>query len=178
MQSLDLPPGMMHDLGGAMDELRRAERFYRAALGVDPGLVAAAVRHGRVLHLLRAHGEARRLLERTRPRIPDRPTQYFASLFLGDALAALGDAAAADRSYARAAALFPRAQTPALLRSALARAAGDRNRAAALIRETLSHPVDPTELVDPWRTYATAQAADAPERLTTLRATLSGGAPR
>ncbi|HUF49125.1 MAG TPA: hypothetical protein VMM93_15010 [Vicinamibacterales bacterium] len=174
VQSLDLPPGMVHELRGTIDELRRAERFYRASLRLDPALVPAAVRHGRVLQQLGAHHEARTVLERAGPRIADRPTQYLASLFLGDALASLGDHAAAEGHYARAAALYPRAQTPALVRSALARAAGDREGAIAHLRETLSHPVDPTVITDPWRTYATTHVADAPARLATLRAILAG----
>jgi hypothetical protein len=178
IQSAELPPDMQHSVAGAAEELRTAERFYRRARDLDPAFTLAAVHHGRVLGLLGDHEASRATLEPARAAIADRPTQYYAELFLGDAWRGLGDAARARDHYARASALYPRARTPGLVASALLRAHGDRAQAVALIRQALGGRVGRSLTDDPWWTYHTAHAADAGDRLDAMRRALHAGGAR
>jgi len=175
VQSVELPAGMEHDVGTAEEELRIAERHYRRALDLEPDLTLAAVHHARVVGLLGDLEASRTELLRVRPSITDRETQYFAELFLGDAARDLGQIETARTHYGRAAALYPRAQTPGLAESSLLRAGGDRENAIALMRKVLSRRVGRSLTDDPWWTYYRAHVADADRLVAAMRDALATG---
>jgi tetratricopeptide (TPR) repeat protein len=82
----------------------------------------------------------------------DPTVRYWMALVRGRALDAQGETTAAIAAYERAAALQPRAQTPAAALAALSLRAGDRDRAlhwADVARTT------PADVVDPWWQYFT-----------------------
>ncbi len=178
VQSVELPPGMEHDVGTVDAELRIARSHYRRALELEPGFTLAAVHLARVTDLTGDHEAARAMLAEVRPSVTDRPTQYFAELFLGDASARLGEFAEAQRHYARAAALYPRAQTPGLAQSALLRARGDREGAVTAMRQVISRRVGRSLTDDPWWTYFIAHVADADARMVELGRALAEGVAR
>jgi hypothetical protein len=78
---------------------------------------------------------------------------YLAELFLGSEEEALGNTAAARAAYGRAAALYPRAQSPRFALSQLARRAGDRAAAQRELRLIAELPEQETDREDPWWTY-------------------------
>jgi tetratricopeptide (TPR) repeat protein len=178
VQSVELPPGMEHDIGSVTEELRVAARHYRRALELDPAFTLAGVHHGRIVGLLGDPAASRSMLLGIRPRVTDRPTQYFTELFLGDAARELGDADAARGHYQRAAALYQRAQTPGLSESALLRADGEREAAVALMRKVLSRRVGRSLTDDPWWTYYMAHVSDVDDLVAALREALATGAGR
>ncbi len=178
VQSIDLPPGMEHNIGTEEGELRMAAAFYRQALDRDPAFHLAALHYGRALDQLGDHAAGRGALERIRPALDDRPSQYYAELFLGDASRNLGDLERAQAHYTRANELYPRSQTPGLALSALARARGGRERAVGVMRAALNRRVGRSLHDDPWWTYYQAHVADNGDLLATLRETLSPAAGR
>jgi hypothetical protein len=146
------PPGQVRfavDSAGA--HLRRARTFFERALLVAPGHAEARVRLG---HVLGALGEPDRAVAVLQPvsSAEDPTLRYYAALFLGGFHARAGRADEARAAYERAASLFPRAQSPRLGLSSLARAAGDRAAAVRTLTDGL-----PTrhsnELRDPWWLY-------------------------
>jgi tetratricopeptide (TPR) repeat protein len=144
--------GPSAEVGSASDELGKAERAFRAALDVDPAFADARLHLGRVLGL---RGQARTAADEL-ARIPESSEpvlRYCAALFLGRQHEALGDPAAARDDYRRAAALYPRAQSPHLATSALARRSGDRTGANAAIAPLLALPADAAARDDPWWAY-------------------------
>jgi len=173
VQSIELPSGMEHDVGTEAEELQMAAAFYGQALERDPGFHLAALHYARVIDQLGDHARGRAALERAQLALVDRPSQYFAELFLGDASRNLNEADRARVHYTRALELYPRAQTPGLALSALAREQGGRERAAGVIRTVLSRRVGRSLHDDPWWTYYQAHVADNGELLAALRATLA-----
>jgi tetratricopeptide (TPR) repeat protein len=144
--------GPSPEVGSASDELGKAERAFRAALDVDPAFADARLHLGRVLGL---RGQARTAADEL-ARIPESSEpvlRYYAALLLGRQHEALGDRAAARDDYRRAAALYPRAQSPHLATSALARRSGDRAGANAAIAPLLALPADAAARDDPWWAY-------------------------
>jgi tetratricopeptide (TPR) repeat protein len=102
---------------------------------------------------------------------------YYAGLFSGAAREALGDLAAAEASYLRAAELQPRAQSTHFALSALARRRGDRNGALREMRRVFELASDDRD-DDPWWTYHTAQARSADDLFTALVAPFRSAADR
>jgi tetratricopeptide (TPR) repeat protein len=95
--------------------------------------------------------------------------QYYANLFLGREFEALGNAAEARRSYERAAALAPTAQSPLLGLSRVADDAGDRAAARDAIARVVTLPASELERADPWWVYEVAQARHVDGLLDELR---------
>jgi hypothetical protein len=95
--------------------------------------------------------------------------RYFVALFLGAAEEALGNDAQATASYARAAALYPTAQSPHLALSALARRRGDRTGALNALQRTFDLSKTDSERQDPWWTYHVAHGRHAEALLEELR---------
>lgn len=173
VQSVELPPGMEHAVGAAAEELQSAATFYRQAIERDPAFHLAVLHYGRAVDQLGDHAAGRAALERARPALDDRPSQYYAELFLGDASRNLGDLERARAHYTRASELYPRAQTPGLALSALARERGGREHAVDVLRAALSRRVGRSLHDDPWWTYYRAHVADNGGLLAALRETLS-----
>ena len=115
-------------------------------------MVEARIRLGRVLGLRGRHEEAVAQLQQglsaTEPLLQDD-----AHLFLAAELDALGKWEDARRSYQRAAALYPTAQSPLLGLSRVASQLGDREAAREAIGRVLKLPADEEDRVDPWWSY-------------------------
>jgi hypothetical protein len=82
---------------------------------------------------------------------------YWALLFLGKQDEMLGNRDRARLSYERASALFPRAQSPRLALSQLARRTGDRRAAQRQLAALAGLPADEQQREDPWWDYYDAQ---------------------
>ena len=83
--------------------------------------------------------------------------RYFVALFLGTAEEELGDFNAAREQYGRAAALYPRAQSPYLALSALTTRQGDRAGARNEVQRVFDLPAEPPGRDDPWWDYSVLQ---------------------
>lgn len=151
MRRANIPAGVSFAMGSRGDELSLAERFYERALEVSPQFYEARIRYARVLGERRHHDESVRELQRAEG-VPGQLLQYYAALFLGGELEALGKDDDAVRAYERAAKLFPTAQSPRL---GLSRVAASRDRLAA--RESLLMLIEQEPAVetrdDPWWLY-------------------------
>jgi tetratricopeptide (TPR) repeat protein len=95
--------------------------------------------------------------------------QYYANLFLGGEFEALGNGEEARRSYERAAALAPTAQSPLIGLSRVADSAGDRAAAREAIRRVLTLPSSDFARPDPWWVYELAQGRHVDRLLAELR---------
>ena len=83
---------------------------------------------------------------------------------------ALGNRDAARAAYEQAAELFPKAQSPLLALSQLARRYGDRPAALRAMERLFTLPdEDRNEHDDPWWWYYVAQARDADDLLEAMR---------
>ena len=176
VRGMALPAGLTLDVANARTHLREARTFFRRALASRQDHVEARVRLGRVLGLLEQHGDAADQLRRVADKQAPSPIGYYALLFLGREEAILGRHDEARASFERAAALYPRAQSPRLGLSSLARSAGDRASAMAALAP-LATP-EAAESVDPWWTYFAWNRDAADRRLTEWRrsAALASGA--
>jgi VWFA-related protein len=158
--------GTRHGIGPPGAELRKAEQLLRRALKAEPSLTEARVRLGRVLYLLGRPERATRELQQTIAALSldggatpeDSLTLYFAEMFFGASVEALGQRERARVSYLRAAALYPRASSPHLALSQLALLDDDRAAALGEVQRALQLPG--TE-GDPWWRYHAIQGRDA-----------------
>jgi tetratricopeptide (TPR) repeat protein len=141
-------------------------------LEIGPDLTEARIRLGHVLGLMGRHADAADDLRRAIPATDDQLLLYYGYLLLGGELDSLGNRDRARDAYERAAALFPRAQSPKLALSQMANRAGDRQSAFDAIRPVLGPPADEFDRADPWWTYHVQQGRSAEERLATLRAAM------
>ena len=157
VQALELPRGFKVDVGTAQAELGQARAFFRQALRADPGLTEARVRLARITGVQGDHEAAAGELRKAVASPADTVLLYYAWLFLGDEEQELGHRDAARDAYARAAALYPRAQTPWLALSHLARRSGDRAAALKAIQYVLALPAAARERDDPWWMYLAGQ---------------------
>ena len=130
MRKADVPAGVTFAMGSRSEELSLAERFYKRALERAPEFAEAHIRYARVLGERGRHEEAVRQLQKVK--VEGELLQYYAALFLGGELEALGKDDEARRAYELAAERLPTAQSPRL---ALSRLGAGPDRAAA--RETL-----------------------------------------
>ena len=144
-------------VGTARVEQVRAERFFREALAIRPDNLEARVRHGHVLGELGRHAQAATALRAAVDGGVAGRLLYWAQLFLGKQEEMLGNRDRARASYERAAALFPRAQSPRLALSQLARRAGDRRAAQRELGELAELPADESQREDPWWDYYDVQ---------------------
>lgn len=132
--------------------LAEAERYYRAALKLDPGYADARVRLARVLSLRDQSADAFALLQRPLEGA-DPFVRYFGALALGAAAEATQKPEVARAAYERALELFPKAQSPLLALIRLARERADDGMARDLAaRFALLGPNEHYRL-DPWWDY-------------------------
>jgi tetratricopeptide (TPR) repeat protein len=128
------------------------------------------MRYGRVLGLLSKHAEAAIALRLAVTELRDTEQRYYGELFLGAEEEALGNRDGALAAYREAATLAPRAQTPLLALSQLARRYGDRGGALRAINRLFGFQADEREFDDdPWWGYYVAQARDADDLLRAMR---------
>lgn len=170
-RSVVLPTGLTVGVGSDRAELRQAEGFFRRALTLRPEMGEAHLRLGRVLAELGRHADAAAELGQALALVKGDELRYYAELFAGAEEEALGRSGAARDAYARAAALFPLAQSPLLATSELATRRGDRAAAQAAIRKVfeLRAALDRGR-DDPWWRYHVAQARNVDELLDAVRA--------
>lgn len=133
--------------------LRLAEMHFKQATVLDPTLIEARVRLGRVLIARGLSSEAVEDLEAASIASSDPVVRYYAVLFLGQANDALARRDAARAAYQRAAALYPMSQVPHLALSLLAREAGDRETAQLALRQFFHAPTEERIRYDPWWVY-------------------------
>lgn len=157
MRSMKVPRGVSFEVEDEDAELRRAEQLYKRAIERNPNHLEARIRLGRVLGLRGRHKEAVDSLRQGQ--VATEPVlQYYAHLFLGGEFEALGNGAEARRSYERAAALAPAAQSPLFGLSRLAEQAGDREGARELIARVFALAAGDEGRIDPWWVYEIVQA--------------------
>jgi tetratricopeptide (TPR) repeat protein len=156
------------DTRGARVHLEEAANHYRLALRENPQFVEARLHRGFVLLELSHEGEAVSELRRAAAEAQGAQLRYYAELFLGRAEAATGNSAASRGHFARAAELYPRAQSPRLALALLARERAERERARRAMQDVLSLPAAERNRSDPWWDYFGWQNRDEE----TLRAEL------
>jgi tetratricopeptide (TPR) repeat protein len=140
-------------VSSARGELVRAERFFRDSLLHRPDHLEARVRHGRVLGDLGRHEEASDELRRAIADGASDQLLYLAQLFLGRVEEARGRDEAARAAFGRASALYPKAQSPRLALSQIARRTGDRQVAQRELQAIAALPDDERRREDPWWLY-------------------------
>lgn len=172
LASVLMPPGGRLNVGSRRGELAEARRAYREALRLDPALVEARIRLGRVLADEGNAAEAARELQGALAAVHDPQLEYFAALFLGEAELARGRRDEARACFERSAALFPHAQSPLLALSHLDRSRGLREGALASLDRLVRLP-SPRE--DPWWEFTFAAGRHADTWLDSVRRELSPG---
>ncbi len=176
MTTIVMPPTFSLDVKSSRAELDEARRGYEDALRLDPGLVEARLRLGRVRAEQGHPAEAADLLRSAARDAGDPVGQYFAALFLGEQEAALGRADEARLAFERASALFPNAQSPLLGLSHLARARGDRAAALEAIARVMRLPSRRDARDEPWWDFNTSAGRHADAWLADARRRLVGDA--
>lgn len=151
-------------------ELTRAERFFREALSLQPDHADARMRLGHTLGLLGRHEDAAVELRTAIDGKAAGEVLYFAELFLGHEEQALGRRDEARRHYENAAELYPRAQSPQLALSQLARASGDREAALRALTILFRLPASESQRWDPWWNYYRVHRERADRLMDQLRA--------
>jgi tetratricopeptide (TPR) repeat protein len=155
--------------GRAVDNLHRAEEYYRRAIQADSVRHEARVRLGRVLAALGRHEDAlaeyetaaRGLEAAGSTTTTDRDVPYLLWLFEGESLDALNRPDAARRSIQRALAFHPNASSALLALSRVELRDGRRDASrAAVARMAASAGADAD---DPWRYYPFAGPAKHPD---------------
>jgi hypothetical protein len=167
---------MKSDVRSIEDELTEAEQFFRKSVAADPGFAEARLHLGRVLGLLGRHKEALSELRQCLPLLADRQLIYYADLFLGLEEAALGRREAAREHFVRAASSHPRAQSPRLSQSWLARIYGDRPAALGAVKDVFALPPEEEGRKDPWWEYYKFHVRDTDALLFELRRPFLNGA--
>jgi tetratricopeptide (TPR) repeat protein len=146
----------------------------RRALESNPDLAEARIRLGHVLLQRERPGEALEALGNVVERTADPVLRYYARLVTGAAERARGNADGAVEAYKKAAALYPRAQSPHLALSQLARERGDRGAALEAAQRVLSLPGDERERLDPWWDYHRGTGRRVEALLIEVRTTVGG----
>jgi tetratricopeptide (TPR) repeat protein len=175
-RSLESRGNLKSTVRSVEEELEDAEKFFRKALDVDPQFVEAGLRLGRVFGLLGRHEDAAAQLRQAIARLEDSQLVYYGELFLGHEEAAMRRRDSAREHFERAAALYPRAQSPRLAMSLLARTYGDRQAALQSAREVFALPPHEEDRDDPWWGYHTSHVRDADALLEQLRRPFLKGA--
>ena len=165
-RTVALPTGIIVDVPSEGVALKDAESFFRRALALNPTRADTRMRLGHVLLDRRKPKEAADELRKALASTADPNLLYFASMFLGAAEEALGHLDEAVRPYANASEVYPRAQSPYVAMSALARRRGDRPASIVNIERLFALPEDRD---DPWWRYRTVQGQHADELLAQLR---------
>ena len=160
------PPGV----GDAKKEQQEAERRFEEALERDPDLTEARIRLGHVRGLLGRHEEAAADLRSAVEGGPKGRMEYYAWLLLGREEEAVGRPEAARDAFARAMTLYPRAQSPRLGLSLLARAKGER-AAARVALDLLSDEAPSGQ--DPWWSFHKRHEPGVDELFAQMRSRLA-----
>jgi tetratricopeptide (TPR) repeat protein len=141
-----------------------------------PGHTDARIRLGHTLGELGSHEEAAAELRKALDASLNGAQLYYAELFLGREEEALGNRVDAKRHFENAAELYPRAQSPRLALSELARRSGDRAGALRALRgvtSVRSAALIDAEHTDPWWEYYEVHQDDTEPLMGQMR-TLAG----
>jgi tetratricopeptide (TPR) repeat protein len=149
-----------------------AERLFRRALKINPGIVEARVRLARLLDLRNRHQEAAAELTTAFATNPTGMVAFYAHLFAGRAAQALGRLEEARHHYEEAGTLFPDAQSALLASSQVALLGSDVPAALAPLQRLGAASAAVT--ADPWWHYHLCAGRDAESLLKELWA----GVPR
>jgi len=170
MRATALPINVVMDMEGERAELKLAEDALRESVDLRPGAPEARLRLGRVVALRGRYAEAvteiRRALESLSPE--ENELRYYATLFLGGAEEGAGRYDESRAAYERAAALFPKAQSPLLGLGELARRRDDRRSALEAMQKVFALSPLEEERLDPWWGYHVFQARNAEQLLVDL----------
>lgn len=150
-----LPQGMvLIGMSSAGAHHRRAEQLLKRALAARPDFAEAQLRLGRVLAEQDQYDAALPYFAQVAARSRDPQLTYYAHLFNGEALLALGRPQDAGASFEHALAAFPHAQAARLGLAAALRAAGDREAAIEQVMTIVTVPAAHRDADDdPWWTY-------------------------
>lgn len=177
--ALLLALGVTHELAWAWEHehdgrselkgnLEQAAKAYASALAMNPWMVEARVRLGRVRALRGDSASAVRLLiEVQQP--ADIALVYLARVFEGNALEQQSSAAEAERRYEAAIELLPRAQTAYIALAHARHLRGARTEAADNVRATAADR-DVDDAADPWLWYGLGFAWHTQGDVAALRA--------
>jgi len=146
-------------------ELQEAVRWFEQAIALEPSLVEARLRLGRVLYRRGEYDRAAQQLDAVRQSSPWKELTYLALVFRGMAEAARGAYEPAEGFYAEARRLLPRGQTAAIASAEAAYLRGRVSDAGATIKATLQQP----NKEDPWWVYISGEYWHFEGRLETLR---------
>jgi len=163
-----LPTGTVLQIGSEGSELKSAESQLQRAVKLDPRFVEAHLHLGHVL-LLRGNAQGAVTELDAIATTPDPLLQYFRLMFLGAAQEALARVDDARAAYEKAAAIFPRAQSPSLALSALDARRGDRAGSTKAIDRVFALPADLERRDDPLWRYRVVQGRNADDLLEELR---------
>jgi tetratricopeptide (TPR) repeat protein len=160
--------GATRVVGGRESLARDAERAYRGAITIDPSLLEARVRLGRVLARQGRTAEAWEELGRVTKEGGKGTASALAHLFLGETEEAAGAEGDALRDYRAALEAEPSLQPAAIALSALLVSRGDRAAGIDALRRPLQHgcPVG----LPPWLAYHVGLGAHPDQSLSRLRA--------
>ena len=154
-------------IGSPDTELGIAERSLRQALAIDPSLVEARIRLAHVLHARGKSTEAR-VFARQALEVPlGGFLEYYGAMVLGRIEARSGRLAEAREAFARAAALYPDAQSAQVALSHVALLEG--RAAEGLERVARALGSQPQASMDPWAWYFRQHEPDARRLLAELR---------
>ena len=145
---LDIPP--------KEEANAEAERLFRRALKADPALHEARARLGRLLVERQRYGDAVVELRIVLKESASPVVRFYAHLFAGRAEQAHGHLDAAAWDFAKAADLFPTAQSALLAQSQLALIRADAAGATGPIEKLPREPEPDIREGDPWWTYRLA----------------------
>lgn len=134
-------------------ELRRAEQLFRQALKANPHHDEGRLRLGQVLGQRGRSADALVELRQVQPVTADPLLSYYTALFIAREEEALNNVDAAQEAYQRAAALFPRAQSPHIGLSELHMRAGNRIAAAQALDVVWQWGTSREDADDPWWYY-------------------------
>jgi tetratricopeptide (TPR) repeat protein len=149
----------------ADDELREALRYLEQAVALEPALMEARLRLGRLLYRRGDFDRAAKELEVARQLAWLDELRYLALLFRGMVEAARGSYDQADRTYTAALGLLPTGQTAAIAKAETAYLRGRVGEAAAITQATLQQ----TKKADPWWNYMTGEYWHFEHRLEWIR---------
>lgn len=156
-----LPANVRIRVDSPGDELKKAAVRLRRALEIDASHTEARLHLGRVLTMTGSAPAAISELRRAASEAQETDQQYYAQLFLGAALEATRNEAAARTAYRAAAVLVPRAQAPHLALSYLAASSGDRAGARTALLSVLGDDDATAKRADPWWRYSQSSGRHA-----------------
>jgi hypothetical protein len=167
--------GIKSEIGSVESESRQAEKCFRQAVALDPAFVEARLRLGLALASVDRHEDAAAELRAAAASAREPILQYFASLLLGREEQALGHRDAARSAFEHAASLYPRAQSPYLALSQLARRSGDKAGARRAFLPVLNLPARESDREDPWWDYYISAGRHANALMTEVGAAFRAG---